>query len=119
MSQPKQPLEHCKERVVWDRTWGRTKQCSRYARKDGYCKQHHPDSVRERDAKSEADWRAKMDARRKPFDTIKELRAENERLTAIEENLKDVLRRMEDGPCSHWQSKPMMFWQQILTRVLG
>jgi hypothetical protein len=44
--------KQCKERVYGD--WGRSHQCSRKAVKDGYCKQHHPDTVKARREKSEA-----------------------------------------------------------------
>ena len=40
----------CKERV-WKGF--HTYRCARTAKKDGYCKQHHPDAVAERKAKSE------------------------------------------------------------------
>lgn len=51
MTKPK-----CKEKVYNSLGW-KYFPCSRYASKDGYCKQHHPDSVRarnvERDRKCE------------------------------------------------------------------
>jgi hypothetical protein len=42
--------ERCKD-SVWD-GWTR-RRCSRKAWKDGYCKQHHPDSVKRRREESE------------------------------------------------------------------
>ena len=43
----------CKEKV-WERSgWPRAYQCNRKAVKDGYCKQHHPDAVKEREDKSQ------------------------------------------------------------------
>lgn len=44
--------ERCKEQV-WQNGCFRTSRCSRYAVKDGYCKQHHPDSVKARREESE------------------------------------------------------------------
>lgn len=38
----------CKE-IVWGNSAWRSHQCSRNAWKDGYCKQHHPDTVKQRE----------------------------------------------------------------------
>jgi hypothetical protein len=52
---------NCKENV-WHASgnWGHSSQCSRKAKRDGYCTQHHPDSVKIRRAGSQAkydkDW---------------------------------------------------------------
>jgi hypothetical protein len=43
----------CKEQVSNAHSWGNS-QCSRKATKDGYCKQHHPDTVKDRRAKQAA-----------------------------------------------------------------
>lgn len=48
----------CKE-TLWDAKSWHQYQCSRKATKDGYCKQHHPDSVAERQRKSEAAYEEK------------------------------------------------------------
>ncbi len=45
--------EHCKTMVYSSELFGRSYQCQRKAVKDGYCKQHHPDSVEKRKQKSE------------------------------------------------------------------
>lgn len=49
----KPDTERCKKRV-----WGEygSAPCSRKAKRDGYCTQHHPDAKAERDAKREAEW---------------------------------------------------------------
>jgi hypothetical protein len=39
----------------------RTYQCSRNAKKDGYCKQHHPDSVKARRKEAEKRWRNRVE----------------------------------------------------------
>ena len=52
--------EQCKKMVPGS-GWGTFRQCSRKAVKDGYCKQHHPDSVKARDDASMAKFRAKCD----------------------------------------------------------
>jgi len=38
---------------VWRSSW-RASQCSRRAVKDGYCKQHHPDAIAQREAAASA-----------------------------------------------------------------
>ena len=49
--------EECKERVMHGY---HLSQCSRKAVKDGYCKQHHPDSVAKRKEENEALWKKKQ-----------------------------------------------------------
>jgi len=44
------------QKVTWA-NWG-SHQCSRKPWKDGYCKQHHPDTVKYREAKRTAKWDA-------------------------------------------------------------
>ena len=48
----------CKKKVGkgWDYA-----QCSRKAWKDGYCKQHHPDTVVERQKRSQETWKRKQE----------------------------------------------------------
>lgn len=41
--------------------------CSRNAVKDGYCKQHHPDTIRERQEAVERNQKAKMEQRVRPY----------------------------------------------------
>jgi hypothetical protein len=50
----------CKERVSNKNSWGLSG-CARYAVTDGYCKQHHPDSVKERRDQSIAMYKYKRD----------------------------------------------------------
>ncbi|MCP3681583.1 MAG: hypothetical protein GY861_02740 [bacterium] len=52
----------CQEMVSPPERWGsfHRHQCSRKKWKDGYCKQHHPDSVAERDKKAEERFRMKV-----------------------------------------------------------
>ena len=53
--------QFCKQ-VVWG-NWG-SHQCSRKPWKDGYCKQHHPDTVKSREAKRTAKWDAESKRQR-------------------------------------------------------
>lgn len=54
--------ERCKQEVSGTGTWGvfHRHQCNRRAVKDGYCKQHHPDSVKKRQEESEERYHEKM-----------------------------------------------------------
>lgn len=52
--------DQCKENVVrYDGLARYEHQCTRKAVRDGFCKQHHPDTVKERDAKARAKWEEK------------------------------------------------------------
>ena len=44
---------NCKASVMGAGCW-RSRRCSRYAVKDGYCNQHHPDTIAAKDAASKA-----------------------------------------------------------------
>jgi len=74
--------EGCKAMVVPYGAW-RESQCSRKASKDGYCKQHHPDSVQARRDKRAAKWARDDAVRNAPHLRIIELEAEVETLKAI------------------------------------
>ena len=48
--------ENCKELVAERGAWGERYPCARKAVTDGYCKQHHPDSVKARDKATRDRW---------------------------------------------------------------
>ena len=48
-------------------------ECTRNAVKDGYCKQHHPDTVKARLERTEKNQKAKMDQRARPFIAMSKL----------------------------------------------
>jgi len=77
----------CKKNVLVSGTY-RSSQCSRNAVKDGYCKQHHPDSVKLRREKSEKLHAKKLEKSplRMAFKTIEQLR---KRVKELEHNLVD------------------------------
>lgn len=79
----------CKK-IVWS-TW-HGHQCRRKIWKDGYCKQHHPDTVKERDEARRKRWEEKQEISpwrllQKASERIKELEKENKKLK------KELLRR--------------------------
>jgi len=82
--------ERCKKEVRnRDYVMNRYTQCSRYAVKDGYCKQHHPDAVKKR--KEEKDARFHKQQENAPWklkQKIAELQAENKKLR---DALEDVI----------------------------
>lgn len=78
--------DKCKERVSDNTGWGRMHQCTRNATLDGFCKQHHPDSVAERDRKAIKRYEAKREA--SPYHKIEILMAEIKQLKEIIEQYK-------------------------------
>ncbi len=62
----KNPREgYCKKSVyVASGNWGSSHQCSRKAKVDGYCKQHHPDSVKARDDAKRVEWARESEIRK-------------------------------------------------------
>jgi hypothetical protein len=77
-------IERCKE-TVWE---GMARYpCSRKAWKDGYCKQHHPDSVAERAEKSRLRSEAKW-AEQKANCPWRKLEAANARIAELEEQIR-------------------------------
>jgi len=83
--------ERCKSRV-WPSGSMRDYPCSRNAWKDGFCKQHHPDTVKARREKQESELREKRES--DPFNKmakkVKELEAHNKVLVdALEKIVSD------------------------------
>jgi len=64
--------KYCRKDVQDSSGW-RWHQCSRKAVKDGYCKQHHPDTYAVRRNKSAEKYEAEEKLRKAPFERIKEL----------------------------------------------
>ncbi len=62
----KDPREgYCKKSVyVASGNWGHSHQCSRKAKVDGYCKQHHPDSEKAREEDRKAEWARETETRK-------------------------------------------------------
>ena len=55
--------EYCKASVADPGGWRNRHQCSRKAKVDGWCKQHHPDAVKARRDKADVKWRQEQKAR--------------------------------------------------------
>ena len=102
----------CKEQV-WHQSgqWGRQHRCTRKAWKDGYCKQHHPDSVKERNKKSIEKYRKQQEYRleHSPQALIEKANKENAALrTKLQqaEEERDRAMRAADGArerATRWQ----------------
>ena len=61
-------VAQCKASVrIRDLQFPRYKDCTRSAVQDGYCRQHHPDSVKKRQDESMRRWEARQEARARPF----------------------------------------------------
>lgn len=78
--------ENCSKKV-WDH-W-KYRNCSRFAIKDGFCKQHHPDSVKERERKTEE--RYKREQRNSPWTMLANAKKEIEDLKDEIDRLKQQL----------------------------
>ena len=86
-------MEKCKEMVSPKERWGsfHQYQCTRKTWKDGYCKTHHPDTVKVRQEESRKRYEEKMENSeymklKRANECIKELEAEVERLKKCLEN---------------------------------
>lgn len=66
----KQFRGRCKEQIQYDSVFD-SRQCSRKAKKDGYCTQHHPETVAKRNAESCERWEEKR--KKSPAYILKEL----------------------------------------------
>jgi hypothetical protein len=58
--------DRCKE-AVYAPGMFRSSQCAKYAVKEGYCAQHHPDAVKARQEKSMETYKAKQEAERSRY----------------------------------------------------
>jgi hypothetical protein len=83
---------YCKQSVyVASGNWGHSHQCSRKVKLDGYCKQHHPDTVKARDDAQRAKWAAESAARENSY-----IDAEKENRERILDPLIEALTEMRD-----------------------
>lgn len=74
-------FNQCKETVIrYTGTWPHAGRCSRKAVRDGYCKQHHPDAVAERERQREERWQKEQE--NSPWRALERARQEIERLRA-------------------------------------
>jgi hypothetical protein len=73
----------------------RAMQCSRAAKKDGFCLQHHPDAVAERRRK--ADERYKAQQEKSPWRRIERMAAVNQELIAVNKDLYAALETLWDA----------------------
>jgi len=106
--------EQCKKKIYRD--WS-SSNCSRKAVKDGYCKQHHPDTVKERQEKSNARWNAKAENSdraklNRALDTI-------EQLTKERDGLDKLLDQVYDDICGNAHLKVKKSTATILMKREG
>jgi hypothetical protein len=83
--------------------WGRTRHCTRKPWKDGFCKQHHPDTVKKRQDDSMAAWKAKLEISpgallAKAQADLADLRARLEEAERERDRLKGALEEIADYP---------------------
>ena len=75
-------MEKCKKRVFKD--W-HSHRCTRNAWKDGFCKQHHPETVKARDAEASRRYVEKQAS--SPWALLKKA---EERIAELESELKEL-----------------------------
>lgn len=92
--------DRCNKTVYPQTKWGSFQgyPCRRKAWKDGFCRQHHPDSVKERQRKSEANWIKKRE--NDPLNVLQKevgrLKGEVGTLKTTYNQLFDAYKRLEE-----------------------
>lgn len=93
--------EQCKKTVFGERvtSW----RCTRKAWKDGYCKQHHPETVKARHDKSIREWREKRERkerRNKAHDSLYKAKEEKRTYGKVMKRWLDLCRENRAGAFS-------------------
>ena len=101
--------ERCKEKV-WEGF--HSHRCLRKAVKDGYCTQHHPDSVAKRRAKSEERYQAQLE--NSPYHKIGKLQKENKELTEALKGLVYAIANSDPG--SKHRHEAFLFAEETLEK---
>lgn len=81
--------ERCGKWVMRAGSWGNSR-CQRYATKDGFCYQHHPDTVAAREAEADRRFRQQQEARHRPAKLARERKEIIERVAAMLEKAQVV-----------------------------
>ena len=80
-------MERCKKQYF--KNWSNY-QCQNKAWKDGFCKIHHPDTIKARRDKSAKRWEEKWKKDEDRFQKTEESKKDTERLDFLEKNAKKV-----------------------------
>ena len=86
-------LKRCKQRVSPKGQWGafHQHQCHRNSVRDGFCTQHHPDTVKARSEAADVAFRLKMDRKAAPFVALSESKVKLEKLEQDVKVLREAL----------------------------
>jgi len=108
-------MTNCSKTIYGD--WARKRQCSRKAVKDGFCKQHHPDTVVARDKKNQERWEAERENTPtaklyRALDRIKELESKLAYQSKEREILRKELNRFE-GHKSPFDVSPIIMASHV------
>ena len=85
--------QRCKQAVWHEFNWG---MCMRGSVKDGYCNQHHPDTVKKREQEKEERYRVKQEA--SPYKKIAKLEHKND---CMRKALEQIARRCDCTAMPH------------------
>jgi uncharacterized coiled-coil DUF342 family protein len=101
-------MKKCVEKI-WSAGSFRPVGCSRNAVKDGFCKQHHPDTVRERRAKRDAAADEKVRKMREtgPYATIQKYKSQRDELLAALKRMQalhDLMMKQANHGASFYQA---------------
>lgn len=102
--------EQCKE-MIWKDF--HNYQCSRKPWRDGYCKQHHPDTVEQRKAESMERWQAKNEIWRE----ARRLENAAPDLLSICKQVKDYLDHPEQKSHRAWELIEML--NEVIAKAEG
>ena len=114
----------CKARVGEPGRSMRTHQCQRKAQQDGWCWQHHPDAIAERDHQSKERWQREIDSRSAPHRKLEQAQAEIVRLTKQRDALLEAAKYMASAlalePDNHlttWTYRCLAFLNTAIAKV--
>ena len=100
-------LKRCKQRVSPKGQWGafHQYQCHRNSVRDGFCTQHHPDTVKARSEAADVAFRLKMDRKAAPFVALSESKVKIEKLEQDVKVLREALRSILMQPMANEWSR--------------
>lgn len=104
--------DRCMAKVRGSGTWSRFRHCTRKAKKEGYCTQHHPDSVKKREEEATRKWKEKQD--NSVYARLEKALKRNRELEADYKELRDAVKQMKDWRRYHPDDHSYMVAKDII-----